>query len=73
MYYIYIIGCNDGKFYTGITNSLNRRFLEHKYGKGGKFTKDRKVLKLLYSEKYLYKKDALKREKQIKGWRHEKK
>jgi len=73
MWYVYIIECNDGKFYTGVTCNIDRRYLEHKYGKGGKFTKDRKIIKLLYSEQYLNQKDALKRERQIKGWRHEKK
>ncbi len=73
MYFVYIIKCNDNKFYTGVTSDLNRRYLEHKYGKGGKFTKDRKVVKLVYSEKYLISKDAFRRERQIKGWRREKK
>ncbi len=73
MWYVYIIKCNDGKFYTGITSNLQKRYLEHKYGKGGKFTRDRKVLELRYFERYKNEKEALKRERQIKGWRHEKK
>jgi len=73
MWYVYIIKCNDGKLYTGTTSNLGRRYLEHKYGKGGKFTRERKVIKLLYSEKYLNSKEAFGRERQIKGWRREKK
>lgn len=73
MYFVYIIECDDKKFYTGVTSNLNRRYLEHKHGKGGKFTKDRKVIKFLYSESFLSKIDAFNRERQIKGWRREKK
>lgn len=73
MWYVYIIECDDGKFYTGFTSNLNKRYFDHKYGKGGKFTKDRKVIALRYYELYSTQKEALKREKQIKGWRREKK
>lgn len=73
MYYVYIIKCDDNKFYTGSTSDLTKRYLDHKHGKGGKFTKDRTVVALLYSEIYQTKDEVLKREKQIKGWRREKK
>jgi predicted GIY-YIG superfamily endonuclease len=73
MWHVYIIECADGKFYTGATSNLNQRYLNHKYGKGGKFTKDRKVIALRYCELRPTQKEALEREKQIKGWRREKK
>ena len=73
MYFVYFIKCDDGKFYTGFTSNLDKRYLDHKFGKGGKFTKDRKVVKLLYHEQFKTEEEALKREKQIKGWRREKK
>jgi len=73
MYFVYLIQCGDGTFYTGIAKDVERRFLEHQAGKGARYTRARKVVKVLYSEKYSNMSKALKREAQIKGWRHEKK
>ena len=47
--------------------------MDHKNGKGGRYTRSHKVTKLLYTEKLSSKSEALKREKQIKGWNREKK
>ncbi len=68
MWHVYILECENGSFYTGITDNLQRRFKEHKSGKGGKFTRAFKVNKMLYSEQLATKQDALKREAQIKSW-----
>ena len=73
MYFVYVIQCGDGTLYTGIAKDVDRRFVEHKTGKGAKYTRARKVVQVLYSEKYESKSKALKREAQIKGWRREKK
>ena len=66
MWYVYIIQCKDGKLYTGITNDLNRRLTEHNSGHGGRFTKFRKPVKLVYYQEALDKSTALKREIEIK-------
>ena len=73
MYYVYIIECEGGSLYTGITNDLERRFFEHKTKIGGHYTRSHKVEKILYTEEYLTRGEALKREAEIKGWRREKK
>lgn len=73
MYYVYLILCVDGSIYTGITTNVDRRFREHKDGKGGHYTRSHEPKKLLYSEKAGSKSEALKREKQIKEWTHKKK
>ena len=73
MYYVYIIQCEDDSLYTSITNNLERRFLEHKSKIGGHYTASHKVGKIIYTEEYKTKSEALKREAQIKGWRREKK
>lgn len=73
MFYLYLILCEDESIYTGITNNPDRRFSEHKNRKGGRYTKLNKPIKILYTEKFSIKQEALKREKQIKGWRREKK
>ena len=65
-WYIYIIECKDGLFYTGITKDLKRRVKEHNRGAGGKFTKYRAPVKLVHSEKVIGRPRALKREAAIK-------
>lgn len=67
-WHVYILKCNDGRFYTGITNNLERRFEEHKTGKGAHFTKVFGVEKLLYNEDQPSRSEAMKREAQIKSW-----
>jgi putative endonuclease len=72
-WHIYIIRCNDGLLYTGITNNLERRIKEHTSGNGCKFTKCRAPVKLRYSEESLTRPDALRREIQIKRFSRKKK
>ena len=73
MYFVYIIECNDKSLYTGITTNLDRRFNEHKNGIGGRYTRSREVVRIVYSEKHADRSSALKREAEIKKWRREKK
>ncbi|OGZ71051.1 MAG: hypothetical protein A2904_00770 [Candidatus Staskawiczbacteria bacterium RIFCSPLOWO2_01_FULL_33_9] len=73
MWFIYIIECEDKSFYTGITKDVERRFFEHKNKKGGKYTASHKPVKIVYIENSLTVSEALKRERQIKGWTHDKK
>ena len=68
MWFVYILKCRNDDLYTGITNNLERRFNEHKAGKGGHFTRSFGAEKILYSTEYANKSSALKREAQIKGW-----
>ncbi|MDO8469405.1 MAG: GIY-YIG nuclease family protein [bacterium] len=73
MYYVYLIQCEDGTIYTGTTNNLERRFGEHKDRKGGHYTQSHNVEKVLYTEQFPTRSEAMRREVQIKGWRREKK
>ena len=73
MYFVYLIQCGDGTFYTGVTKDIKRRFIEHKTGRGARYTRARGVVKVLYSEKATSRSQALKREAQIKSWKREKK
>jgi len=73
MYYVYIIECLDKTLYTGITTDLARRFKEHNTGKGGAYTRSKKVIKILYTEKFPSRSMALKREAEIKRWPRQKK
>lgn len=69
MYFVYIIKCKDGSLYTGITTDVKRRFKEHKEGKGGRYTRAKGVIKVVYTEKHKNRSKASKREAQIKSWR----
>lgn len=66
MYFIYIIECEDGSLYTGITTDIDRRFAEHKSGKGSRYTAAHGAEKILYLEGRQTRSEALKREAQIK-------
>ena len=71
--YMYILECADGTYYTGSTNHLQARMLEHNSGEGANYTKDRLPVKLVYYEEYDRIEDAFEREKQIQKWSHGKK
>jgi len=62
-YYVYILSSLSGTLYIGITNNLQKRMVEHKEG----------VHRLVYFESYDDVRNAIHREKQLKGWRREKK
>ncbi len=66
MNYIYILECKDGTFYTGWTNNLEKRCKDHNEGKGAKYTKARRPVKLVYYETYETKQEAMHREYEIK-------
>ena len=67
-YFIYIMtNAHNSVLYTGVTNNLYRRAMEHKSGKGGAFTKKYNVTKLVYFESGNDIRAAIAREKQIKG------
>ena len=64
MYFVYMLRCGDGSVYTGITTDLLRRFKEHRNGKGARYTKSRKVIRI--EAACDERSDALKLEAQIK-------
>jgi putative endonuclease len=65
-WYLYILSCKNGNFYTGITIDIERRFQQHVSGKGAKYTKNNGVVRILYSEDCLNHHDAAVREVAIK-------
>ena len=71
MWFVYIIRCKDGKFYTGITNNLGRRVAEHNSGHGGRFTRFRKPVTLLYYYEVNSRSEALKKEICLKRLRRD--
>ena len=73
MWYLYILRCGDGTFYTGITTDVERRLEEHRQGRGAKYTRGRGPLELAYQEGCGTHSEALKREAAIKKLSREKK
>ena len=73
MYSVYILQCDDGSLYTGITNDLKRRIEQHQKGVGGHYTRSKTGIRLVYSEDALGRGAALKREAEIKSWTRQKK
>ena len=73
-YYVYILTNWSNKvLYVGVTNNIRRRLYEHQQGIFEGFTKKYHVHKLVYVEQFGEVRDAIAREKQIKGWSREKK
>jgi putative endonuclease len=66
--------CSDDSLYTGITRNIKKRIWQHNYSKrGAKSVKGKLPVKLIYNEEYSTIDEALRREKEIKGWKKEKK
>jgi len=65
-WFVYILRCQDGSFYTGITTDVDRRVREHKAGEGSSYTASRGVEKLVYKEVVNSRSAASQREAEIK-------
>lgn len=72
-WFLYILECSDGSFYTGITNNLERRVKKHNDGKASRFTRTRRPVKLLYQESCAGRTEALVRECAVKALPRKKK
>jgi len=72
-YSVYILASRSRNVYTGVTNNLERRMIEHRQGLVPGFTTRYKIFRLVHFEEFGDIRDAIAREKEIKGWRREKK
>ncbi|MBW6431657.1 GIY-YIG nuclease family protein [Patescibacteria group bacterium] len=74
VFFVYILKSENNKLYIGQTNNLKNRQNFHKWGVASKFTRQNKgPHRLVYSEEYKTRKEAMKREKQLKKWSRTKK
>ena len=73
MNYTYIVRCADGSLYTGWTDDLEKRIAAHNSGRGAKYTRSRLPVKLVYSESFADKREAMSREWHIKHLTREEK
>lgn len=72
-FYVYIVECVDKTLYTGYTPHLKKRIKLHNLGKGAKYTRDRRPVRLVWFKKYKYFKLAFLEEKRIKKLTREQK
>ena len=72
-YFFYLLECSDESLYAGICLDLDKRLEVHNLGKGAKYTRSRRPVKLVYWEHLENKSLALKREIEVKKWTRSKK
>ncbi len=73
-FWVYILRCADGSYYTGHTDDLQRRIAEHQHGVAMNcYTFKRRPLSLVFSQPFVSRTAALAAEQQIKGWSRAKK
>ena len=73
MPFAYIVRCSDGTLYTGWAVDVAARVKAHNAGRGAKYTRTRRPVKLIYSEELPTRAEAMKRERQIKRYPRAKK
>jgi putative endonuclease len=73
LFYVYIVASKSRVIYVGVCRSIHKRVWQHKQGEMPGFTKQYKVNRLVYFERFVNVNSAIAREKEIKGWRREKK
>ena len=74
MFWVYILKCVDGSYYTGHTDDLEVRFLQHQNGEiKSCYTFKRRPVQLVFSQEFTTREEALASERQIKGWSRKKK
>jgi len=73
MFFVYVLRCSDGSYYTGHTDNLDARLADHHLGTLGGYTSTRRPVQLLWSECVGTRDEALAAEVRIKGWSRNKK
>ena len=73
LYFVYILSSRSRNLYTGVTNDIFRRVLQHREGRASLFTPKYRIHRLVYFERHDDVRRAISREKEIKGWRRGKK
>lgn len=73
-YYVYIVECSDGSYYTGLTHDVDKRVAEHNLGLNERcYTYMRRPVEVVFSADFKEVDDAIAFEKQVKGWSRKKK
>ncbi len=72
-YYVYVLLCEDGSYYTGYAKDIDSRVKQHMRGVGARYTKLHRPKRLVYTEEFDTIGEAMKREREIKQLSHEEK
>ncbi|MBL8014059.1 MAG: GIY-YIG nuclease family protein [Candidatus Omnitrophica bacterium] len=72
-FFVYMLECSDGSFYTGYTNDLDKRVALHNKGGGSKYVRARLPARLVFSKPYKYFKLAILQERRIKTFTRQQK
>jgi putative endonuclease len=72
-YYVYLLLCDDGSYYTGYTNNVPSRLERHKKGYGARYTRMRRPKRVIRVEEFKTRRAAMRRERQIKALTHDQK
>ncbi len=72
-FWVYILQCSDGSYYTGHTDDLQLRLAQHHSGSCNGYTATRLPIKLAFTQEFTSREEALASERQIKGWSRAKK
>jgi len=72
-FWTYMLRCSDGRYYTGQTDDLDRRIMEHHAGGVCDFTSQRRPVALVWSEAFQTRLEALEAERRVGGWSRAKK
>ena len=72
-FYVYILKCCDGSYYTGHTDDIEKRLAEHKAKKFSGYTSERLPVKLVFMQHFGTRYEALCAEQKLKKWTRKKK
>jgi len=72
-FWVYILRCSDGSYYTGHTDNLELRLVQHQAGALPGYTSTRLPVSLVFNQVFVSREEALNSERQIKGWNRAKK
>ncbi len=73
VFWVYMLRCSDGSYYTGHTDNLEKRIAEHQVSEIPCYTSTRLPIELVFSQEFQSRVEALERERQVKGWSRAKK
>ncbi len=73
MPFFYLARCSDGSLYAGVCNDLCQREAAHNAGTGAKYTRSRRPVRMIYSEKFPTLGAAQRREAEVKRWKRKRK
>ena len=72
-FWVYLLQCADQSYYVGHTDELEKRLLQHKRGEVGGYTSTRRPVRVIFTQEFASREEALAAERQIKGWSRRKK